>query len=78
MPLPDKRPTGASLEGLMRFDPHNPPEGLDVIWIWDSAGQLTAGDCFNGRPRDAAKNYQEILPEDYPTHYTRWPDNWPM
>jgi hypothetical protein len=48
-----------------------PKNGECVIWIWKDAGQVTAGDYFNGKPRDAAKNYEEIQ-SPLPSHWIRW------
>lgn len=52
-----------------------PKNGEHVIWIWADSGQITAGDCFNGKARDAARNYS--FTQTAPTHWMPWPSNWP-
>lgn len=65
------------LLGIKRFQKQNKPkDGENVVWIWDTAGQITAGDYHKGQPRDAAKNYDPITSK--PTHWMPWPDDWPV
>jgi hypothetical protein len=63
-PYPDKRPT----------------DGENVLWVWSEAGQICAGDYLQqggvGVARDASRNYETIT-EVLPTHWCRWPVNWP-
>lgn len=45
-----------------------PNDGQDVIWIWYSAGQVVAGDFYEGKPRDASRNY-EVIVDNLPSHW---------
>lgn len=67
----------SKLVGLNDIMDVQPYDGQCVIWLWKSAGQITAGDYFKGFPRDAAKNYRRIKTE-WPTHWMAWPKNWPI
>jgi len=53
-----------------------PRAGQCVLWAWAFAGQITAGDFYQGKPRDAAKNYEPISGIQ-PSHWCEWPLNWP-
>jgi len=64
-----------ALFGVVSINDSYPMDGENVLWIWDSAGQITAGDYFQGTPRDAAANYARI--KTPPTHWMTWPSNWP-
>lgn len=64
-----------SLFGIISILDCTPKDGQCVVWIWDRAGQITAGDYFDGKPRDAAANYAVI--DTAPTHWMPWPTNWP-
>jgi hypothetical protein len=66
----------AALVGVRRFYGRGcPAPGQNVIWIWDNSGQITAGDYYLGKARDAAANYTVV--DTRPTHWMPWPDNWP-
>lgn len=65
----------STLVGVISMQDCTPKDGQSVIWLWDSAGQITAGDYFAGKCRDAATNYVEV--SAVPTHWMPWPDNWP-
>ena len=65
----------AALLGIISLHDCTPDDGQCVVWLWDKAGQITAGDYFDGKCRDAAKNYAEI--DTQPTHWMPWPSNWP-
>ena len=52
-----------------------PKSGQPVIWLWEFAGQATAGDYYKGKPRDAAKNY-EVIKDILPSHWIAWPNDW--
>lgn len=65
----------SALFGVISIRDYTPKDGQCVLWIWDGAGQITAGDYFDGKPRDAAANYTVI--DTAPTHWMPWPSNWP-
>ena len=65
----------SALFGLVSLQDALPENGQIVILLWESAGQITAGDYFGGVFRDAAANYNVI--ETPPTHWMPWPSNWP-
>ena len=50
-----------------------PIDGQPVIWIWERAGQVTAGDYSEGCVRDASKSYQIIDEGNLPSHWIYWP-----
>jgi hypothetical protein len=58
----DKAALGAVLSlATKRFRrPNKPKSGEHVLWIWADAGQVTVGDYYGGRPRDASKNYELV------------------
>lgn len=67
--------TGTTLK-FHKFDQERPKAGQNVLWVWSKAGQITAGDFYKNRPRDAACNYDfcDDVPPDY---WCDWPINWP-
>ena len=60
----------------IRLRDKKPENGETVIWIWSLAGQIVAGDFYNGKLRDAAKNY-EIIKGILPDYWCKWPSDWP-
>jgi hypothetical protein len=65
------------LQGVRPFSKGSKPvEGRSVLWIWGAAGQITVGDFFKGKPRDAARCYDVI--SFLPTHWMPFPENWPL
>lgn len=65
-----------NLSGVIRVKDVLPPDGETIILIWASAGQISTGDYFNGKFRDASDCYSEVKTD--PTHWMPWPDNWPV
>lgn len=65
----------SALCGVISIRDCTPKDGQCVLWIWDSAGQITNGDYSGGKPRDASANYAVI--DTPPTHWMPWPINWP-
>lgn len=59
-------------EFMKLLSKEKPDHGQDVIWIWYSAGQVVAGDFYEGKPRDASRNY-EVIVDNLPSHWMEWP-----
>jgi hypothetical protein len=57
------------------FTRETPPEGVPILWIWAAAKHITAGDLYEGSPRDAKTN-EKILGKQ-PSHWLPWPIWWP-
>ena len=67
----------SALIGVRPFNKKNRPKPRqDVLWIWDAAGLITAGNYVFGKALDASNEYKPIPKDLQPTHWMPWPENW--
>ena len=60
---------------IHEYPKEKPCEGQNVIWVWREANQVATGDFYQGKPRDASRNYKVITKKNIMSLPSHWIDD---